>query len=62
MFEFYISKQGENVILSNSFNCFFVFNRNAEIITTNMIEDKYSKKIFDNARKKINKVLKQNEI
>jgi hypothetical protein len=58
MFKFYVSKQGGLVWLQNDFNCAFGFNEKGEIIKSNMIEDKNSKKLFDSARKEFLRIKK----
>ena len=55
MFNWFISVQGENLVLTNTFCVSIVFNSNFEIIESNMIEDRNSKKLFDSAKNELRK-------
>jgi hypothetical protein len=54
----YVNVGSNKIELSDKYNVTIVFNYDLEIIESNMIEDKNSKKIFDSARKQVSKVIK----
>lgn len=54
----YVNVCSNKIELSDQYNVAIVFNYDLEIIESNMIEDRNSKKIFDSARKQMKKVIK----